>query len=42
MSLYIVKNGSTVICADDRWSAWKIAVNILNISNPILMRLNKK
>ena len=41
MSLYIVKNGSAVICADDRWSAWKIAVNITDINNPVLMRLKK-
>lgn len=41
MSLYIVKNRSTVIFAVNRWSAWIVAKDELNISNPILMRLLK-
>jgi len=39
MSLYIVKNRSTIIFAYGRWSAWIIAKDELNISNPVLMRL---
>lgn len=40
MTLYIVSHRSTIIFADSRWSAWIIAKDDLNISNPVLMRLS--
>ena len=39
MTLYKVVNGSTVIRADNRWTAWEYAKSILNIIDPVLVRV---